>query len=214
MRATLVRGLTVIGSLAVCSAAAASLAPHKTIRPADQARARKVLLTLADFPSGWKTEKTSPDNSSPTSSKCAKGLSDLTETADVEREFGRSALGLIVDSAVGMLKTRAEADVLWKRVPTERSLACSAQSGSGLPKGTHVTFQKLVLPLIGDRSVAWRFTITSTSLPSPLHADIVFANKGRTFSVLTLADLGSSFDRKLERRLAVAMGNRLDRYAA
>jgi len=216
MRATIVRVLTAIGALIACATAAASLGPHKAIQPADQARAKKVLLALSDLPHGWKSQPTSPNNESVTPPKCANvNLSDLTETADTERQFGQGSTGIpVVDSAVGMLKTRGQADALWQRVPNERVLSCSARSGAGLPKGSHVSFKKLTLPRIGDRSAGWRFTITTNTFPSEVSADIVFANKGRTFSVLTLADLGSSIDATLERRLTRVMAARLNRYAA
>jgi hypothetical protein len=211
-----VRVLAVVGSLALCVGAAAAFGPRKALNPADQARARKVLLAQTDFPHGWKTEPSSEDDSSPTAPTCAHvTLSDLTETADVQRQFGQGSLGIpVVNSAVGMLKSRAQADAFWKRVPNERVLSCSARSGAGLPKGSHLSFRKLSLPRVGDRSVAWEFTIETKTLPSPIYADIVFANKGRTFSVLTLANLGSPFDPAVARRLAHAMASRLNRYAA
>jgi hypothetical protein len=216
MRATLVRVLLVIAALVLCATAAAAFGPRKAIRPADQARARKIMLALSDLPSGWKAEAPPSDNSSPTAPKCAHvTLSDLTETADVQRQFGHGALGIpAVNSAVGMLKSRAQADAFWQRVPTERVLSCETRSGAGLPKGSHVSFRKLASPRIGNRSVAWQLAITTTQLPSPIYAEIVFANKGRTFSVLSLENLGSPFDRALARRLVRAAGARLNRYAA
>jgi hypothetical protein len=215
MRAIVAQAFLICAALATCGAAAAAIAPRKAIRPTDQARAKKVLLALGDFPPGWKVQPGSKDNSSPTVAPgCAKiSLSDLTETADTEREFGQEPLGIpVVDSAVGMLRTRAQADKLWQRVPTESNLSCAARNGAGLPKGSHVSFRKLALPRIGDRSVGWQFTVKTAALPS-FTADIVFANKGRTFSVLSVASLGSSVDGKLERSLARAMATRLERYA-
>jgi hypothetical protein len=139
-------------------------------------------------------------------------LSDLTETADTQREFGQDGLTTtIVDSAVGMLKTRAQADKLWQRVPTEHNFSCAARTGAGLPKGSHVSFRKLAPPRIGDRSVGWRFAVKSSRLT--FTTDVVFANKGRTFVVLSVASLGSSVDTTLERRLRGATASRLNRYA-
>jgi hypothetical protein len=69
------------------------------------------------------------------------------------------------------------------------------------------------LPEIGERSEVWRFAIRAGALPTPVYGDIVFANKGRTFSVLSLVNLGAPFDPGLARRLTLKAGARLDRYA-
>ena len=171
------------------------------------------MLALGDLPRGWKVGPTPSDNGSPTASKCAKGLADLTETADVSSDFGQGPLEIPeVDSAVGMLETRAQAHALWRRVPTQQVLSCSVRSGAGLPKGARVSFRRLAFPRIGGRSVAWQFTIKTTLLPSPIYVDVAFASKGRTFSVLSLVNLGSPFDSSLARRLALTMSARLNRY--
>ena len=215
MRATAVRTLVVVGALVVCASAAASLGPRKAINPADQARARKVLLALSDLPHGWKAQPSQADNGTTTDSTCVKkGLSDLTETADVSRDFSQATGLPAVESAVGMLKTRTQAVALWQRVPTEKVFACEAANGAGLPKGWHVTFRRLTLPRIGERSIAWQLTLTASALPAPAYEDVVFAGTGRTFSVLALSSLGKPFDPALARRLELRAAARLKRFAA
>jgi hypothetical protein len=189
--------------------------PRKAIGAADQSRARKILLQQADLPQGWKVHPSPKDAGPQSGPECAQTkLSDLTETADVSRDFEPGAVAFSdVESSVGMLRTRAQALTLWKRVPTERSFACAARSGAGLPKGSHVTFRRLAAPGIGERSVAWQFRMTIPGLPGTLYASLVYAMKRRTFAVLVFGDLGSPFDPALARKLVLKSGARLDRYA-
>ena len=212
---TLPAAVVLAAAAVLIAVASAGIAPRKAISAADQSQARKILLPLADLPAGWKTNPPTKDSGPTATPQCPQiTLSDLTETADVSRDFGPAGVALQdVESDVGMLKTRTQALALWQRVPTEKSYACAARSGAGLPKGSHVAFAHLAAPRIGERSVAWKFRMTIPGFPAPVYADQVFAMRGRTFAVVTLGTLGSAFDPALMRRLVLKVGARLDRYA-
>jgi hypothetical protein len=207
-----VRQAALIGALVavlVPTALAANGDPQRKLTKADQARARKASLTLADFGAGWKAAPSASkdDQSSPRCSNYNPDQSDLVETGNYDSPDFTRTDGSFVSVSTGVFRTVGMARTGYARVAMPALPLCFAEifrKGTGNPKAVKILSSgPLVFPRHGDRSNAYRLTATYTvqGQTVPLAIDLVLFNKGRTDVAIIFLGIGRPLPASLERSL-------------
>jgi hypothetical protein len=211
--------LAVLGILAAAggnvSAAATAKEPKKAIKPAVQARAKRIALRAADLPGfGWKAEPSQSDRSSPHCSYYDPDESDLTENADYTSPDFTRPDGLYVSSKVGIFVSAKQAKKSFALVARPELPRCLAQLvvKSGAPG--HITLRsagKLAFSKYGDRSAAYRivFLVKSGTEQVPATIDLVAINKGAVDVALIFSSAGQPVPASMERKLTATVVSRM-----
>jgi hypothetical protein len=200
------------GGIAV---AAAATEPTKVIKPAVQARAKRIAVRAKDLPGfGWKAEPAQSDRSSPHCSYYDPDQSQLTENGDYTSPDFTRADGLYVSSSVGIFVSAKQARTGFALVVRPELPRCLAESvvRSGTPG--HITLHsvgKLAFPRYGDRSAAYRilFLVKSGKQQVPATIDLVAINKGAVDVALFFSSAGQAVPASMERKIAAAVAGRI-----
>jgi hypothetical protein len=138
------------------------LDPKKQIRPADQAKARAMLVRKSDLGPGVTPQ---PTNTPDTHLTC-EGLdeSDLTVTGEAESPTWAHGVGFVA-SAVNVYATVADANASWARGTRGAGTRCLrdqladefATQGVALE-----SLRKVAFPRLAERTVAYRVTLSGT----------------------------------------------------
>lgn len=216
----LVRSSLVLTAI-LCAALAAACGddddgslPAATTVAKDQAQAESLVLTLADFPSGWKQKPPKDDVPGPLDA-CdpgdSPGRTGLSEPPDF-------ALGDdSVANAVALFGSKQAASASLDRIrPQADCMVAAIKSGavdSAQLTAVDAAVEPLKVPAMGDRTEAHRVTITFKQLPSNVEVavtiDLVFVAKGRAGFSLVAQSVLTPFDEKLLKDLAAKMEARL-----
>jgi hypothetical protein len=208
---------TVLAALAVVASAAADKEKvHLTT--ADQARARTLVLRLADLggaTTGWAggiRQKAAPDSPLKCSGFDPK-QSDLVLTGKAESDFANT--GLQFDSEVELLRTEQMVKVDWQRSVDAASLVpcLREQIQRTLPKGeAFVSFGRLRFPKLGDESAAFRGVVSVKTGGKKVKVMIDFTLVGVGRSEITLVTTApyaeASAVMAAEQRLAKVLASR------
>lgn len=168
--------LLVVALLAGLIGSSAALAargdPDKQIRPADQARAKAMLLRPADFSVAFTARPSSSGGSS--DFYCAAlDESDLTLTGEA-RSQSFTATTEYVTSTSYVYASRSDSNASWRRGTSAAGEQCLRVGIRGQFQGTGVrlvSFRKLSFPTRGQRSAAYRAIATQQGLR--LYLDVV-----------------------------------------
>lgn len=164
MRVALVSSLVL--ALAVAGAALAGRGdPDKQIRPADQARARSMLLRASDFNPAF-TARAASSGGSGDFYCAALDESDLTLTGDA-RSQSFTATTEYVTSTAYVYVSRSDSNASWTRGTSTAGVQCLRVGLRSEFQGTGVrlvSFKKLTFPKRGQRSVAFRAIATQQGL--------------------------------------------------
>jgi hypothetical protein len=214
---TAMRLLAVLAILAGAGVAVAATAkePKKVIKPAVQARAKRIAVQAKDLPGfGWKAEPPQSDRSSPHCSYYDPDQSKLTENADYTSPDFTRADGLFVSSSVGIFVSAKQAKTGFALVVRPELPRCLGESvvKSGAPG--HITLRsagKLAFPKYGDRSAAYRivFLVKSGKQQVPATIDLVAVNKGAVDVALFFSSAGQPVPASMERRITAAVVSRI-----
>ena len=178
------------------------------------AKARSVVLRVADFGPGWKSTPSTSGGGSPRCKDFDPDESDLVETGTADSpEFG---LGLrYMTSTAGLYKTSAQAQASWNRVVKPGLLGCLGsifQKGANTPGVTTKILTKgtLSFPKLASRTAAYRITFSSASQGLTLKGaiDLILLGKGRIDAVMISVSFGTP-PLADERRLAGLIAHRL-----
>jgi hypothetical protein len=146
--------------------------PQKRITPADQARARSMLLRPADFSVAYTTR---PSASGGGGGFYCNALdeSDLTLTGEATSPNFTATTEFITSTAY-VYESRADSNASWARGTSRAGVQCLRTGLRGVFQGTavrFVSFKRLAFPRRGQRSVAFRATVTQQGLR--LYLDMV-----------------------------------------
>jgi hypothetical protein len=170
-------------------ALAADTDPKKKITPADQAKARSMLLKRTDFATGWKKVPPSPD-----SDLVCPGFnpdeSDLTLTGEAESDFEHAQGGLFVGSASEVFTTKEDAVKSWTRSDKPATARClgyflSQGQTSKTTKVKIVSAGRMAFPKLAPRTTAFkivaRLSITNEGKTTtvPLTMQLIAFGQGR-----------------------------------
>jgi hypothetical protein len=161
-----VRALAIVavaGLLASSVALAGGGDPQKRIEPADQARARAMLLRKTDLP-GFRAERNTSGGD--IDFACAAlGESDLTLTGLADSpEF--SAGPAFASSEAQVYESIADGSAAWTRDTSTAGIAClkSTLRREFAKEGlTLLSFRKLAFPPVSQRSAAYRIALSGKS---------------------------------------------------
>jgi hypothetical protein len=215
-------GRLVIASLAAAIFAGTALAaagdPEKrTIRPADQAWAKRVNLTYRDLPSDFvqQGQPTSGQNGSLTCSSFAPDLSAFTITGQATSPAFIRADGTTIFSASEIFRSVRDERGDWSRSARREALPCVARMLERQTSGTlrlHVTSRKLRgAPRVGDRSISFRIVAVTTAngITVKVWFDIVGVERGRADATLAVIAVRRPPSSPLENTLVAKLARRL-----
>ena len=130
--------------------------PHKRITPADQARAKAMLLRTSDFSPAFRV---GPVSSGSGDFYCAAlDESDLTLTGEAESPSFAGGTEFVASTAY-VYETRADANASWRQGTNAAGQKCLRDGLHREVRGTSVklvSFRKLAFPRFAQRSVVYR----------------------------------------------------------
>lgn len=206
LAACLLTALVVVGA-----AAAARGDPQKQFTPADQARAKAMLLRKADFGPGWKASKPSDEEDD---FYCnALDESDLVltgegESLDFEKE---SASGYVsAGSLSSVYKTAAQSAASWRRGTSAAALSCVEQEYRRWARSEgfrFVSLRRMAFPRLAPQTTAFRVTFKFDGVP--VIVDLIGMRNGRAQAGPIFAGGPAAFPRAEEVRLAKLVADRM-----
>ena len=212
MRRVLI-ALVLFALVATGSALAGGGEPRKAITPADQARARAMLLKQADVGPGYRALRGSSSGSALNPNCPALDESDLTVTGEAESPNFTSGLQTF-SSASGIYKTVADANTSWRRGTSRAGFGCLTAVFRQLARTgglRFVSFRKIPFPAVAPRTVAYRWQSLANGVH--IYADIVLLMRGRAqaavFFISGIDPLERSQSLHLTRLVATRMARAL-----
>ena len=207
--------LLAMAALSVAGALAAGGDPVKKIKPADQARAEKIAVSLADVGAGWKATKSSSTSSDPKCSYYNPDQSDLVENGHYDSPDFTRKDGSFVTSTIGIFATSAQARTGYGRVVRPELPKCLGElfvKGITKPNSAKVVSTGvLAFPRYSDRSNAYRvvFSFKGPSGSIPVVLDVVTINRGRVDVAMIFVGVGGSLPSSFEQAVAGKVAGRL-----
>lgn len=180
--------MLLVSLLSAGTALAARGDPEKKITPADQARARAMLLRKSDFGPVFRASKavdTESDFYCP-----ALDESDLTLTGEAQSQTFAGGVEAYT-SASQVYETKADSSASWGRGTSAAGEQCARREFSRLlaRQATRLeSFGRVPFPRLAEKSVAYRLVISSQGIRAFL--DVVALKQGRAqVSVLLTSGL-------------------------
>jgi len=195
--------------------AAPSKEPKKVIKPAVQARAKRISVQLKDLPgSGWKVKPSKPDQSSPHCSYYNPDQSKLTENADYTSPDFTKADGTYVSSSIGIFVSAAQGKTAFAAVVQPLLPRCLAEFVVKSGKTGQIKVRSaaaLAFAAYGDKSAAYRvaFSVKSGKNLVPATIDLVAINKGAVDAVVFFGSIGAPPSAQFERKIVATVAGRI-----
>ena len=212
MRRLLVFAL-LLALLPAGTAFANHLDPQKRIRPADQARARAMLLKKADLGPAYRADLASSPN---TEVDCA-GLdeSDLTVTGEAESPTFTLGLAFFA-SATQVYESRADADASWTRGTGPAGTRCIRETlrREFAKQGLRLqSLRKIAFPRVSQRTAAYRVALLASvqGQDVPIYVDLVILMHSRAQAALYFGSGLATTARAEELRLVRLVAGRMAR---
>ena len=196
--------LTLVGA---GTALAGRYDPQRRITPADQARARAMLVKQVDLATGFQRLSGSL-TSTPTTCK-ALDESDLTLTGEAGSSLWLKGT-MFVFSAAKVYASTAQANASWTRQTSRAGRDCAVADTTrvmGLG-GSSVSLVTRAFPRLAPRTVSYRVTITSQSGVSR-YMDVVALQRSRGQAIFVVGSGGTSSTKALEVRLGRILAARM-----
>jgi hypothetical protein len=198
--------LTVLLALAGSSIALAGRGdPQERFTPADQARAKSMLLRQADLDAGFRA---TPITERGDSYCKALDVSDLTLTAESVKRFARGSVGIL--SLAQVYESPSDANASWRRGTSKAGEKCfgDALRRQLTSEGVRdVTFQRLAFPRLAQRSDAYRLVGFVHGVPA--FVDIVVVQQSRAHAALFMASVLQPVVKHEQVRLARIVAGRM-----
>ena len=213
--------LAVVLAVCLCLPALAYAAagdPKERLTPADQAKAKAMLLVRSDLATGWIKTSTPDSGDDITCAGFDPDLSDLTLTGKGRSQFTNRAAGANVFSYVSLYATPAQARSAWSRVikpALARCLAHVIERGVA-GQGVDVAFTKqgrVAFPAVAPRTAAFRIVAVISAPQStvkvPVAVDLVVLGRGRSEVVLAAMAAGKGIPAADVRAFARLLAGRM-----
>jgi hypothetical protein len=186
--------------------------PQKRLTPADNARARAMLLRRADLPPGFRAQTSSSEDPHVDCAP-AVGESDLTLTGEAEdKQF---ALGpVFIASSAQIYRSNGDADASWRRSTSAPGVACARdvlRREFAKQQIRLVSLRPFAFPRVAQRSVAYRVRLSATTAQGPveLFVDVVALMHGRAHASVIVGLPLAPPQRTDELRLARLVAGRM-----
>ena len=181
--------------------------PQKRITPADQARAKAMLLRASDFGLGFRAMPPSPQEAD----IYCKALdeSDLTLTGEAKSPTFQGGVEF-VSSLAQVYESAADSAASWRRGTSAAGDACVREQFRRGFRGQGARlerFTRMAFPRLAERSVAYRLVVSSQGVRAFL--DVVALKQGRAQAALLLGSALTPMPREVEVRLAGTVARRM-----
>ena len=201
--------LSLVGLVTAGSAVANHLDPQKRIRPADQARARAMLLRKADLSPAYKATPASPDE---VDVDCkALDESDLTLTGEAESpEFQVQGGVEFISSLAQVYASVADANTSWRRGTSAAGEKCAKDEFRRQFQKAGIrldSFRRTAFPRLAERSVAYRLVASSQGVR--VYIDVVVLMQSRGQAALLLGSALTPIPKAEQVRLARLVAGRM-----
>jgi hypothetical protein len=198
--------IVVLALVAAATAVAGRGDPQEKFNPADQARAKAMLVRVSDLPGAAGKESSQPD----TDFYC-KALDESALTITGEAESPEITRGLFFASSLSQVyRSRRESEIAWRQGTSAAGVSCLREGFrrevSG-PNGKFVSFRRIPFPRVAERTAAFRVAATTQGVPFTL--DVVVLMQSRAQQALVTAVVGSTPPRAEVVRLARVVGGRM-----
>jgi hypothetical protein len=204
-----VRALCIAIALALVATGSAPAArgdPKQAIRPADQARAKAMLLRAPDA-AGFTVTPAGADSPTPYCKPLDE--SDLTLTGDAESPSFAAGTTLL-QSYAQVYASRAQSEASFRRGTSTAGERCArdvlrkelARDGVRL-----VSYERVAFPRVGEQSVMYRAVISGRGVAG--YVDALLVRHGRAHAGLVFGSAVIPFDRIAEVRLAKVVAARM-----
>jgi hypothetical protein len=189
------------------SALAARGDPQERIRPADQARARSVLVRAADMNAAFTPIPTAVN---PNERYCAAlDESDLTVTGQANSPSFTSSAEFVASRAY-VYESRADASASWRRGTSSAGQSCLRQLMRSQLLGTSVklvSFKRLPFLAVAPRTAAFRVVASREGIR--LYLDLIALQHGRAQVSIVYGTVIAAPPRSEEVRLATLVARRM-----
>jgi hypothetical protein len=183
--------------------------PQKRITPADQARAKAMLVRPADLP-GFRPQRSGPEGDF----YCeALDESDLTLTGEAE---GRQlALGTVfIGSAAQVYRSLADARASWRRATSPAGVRCAQRVLSrefANTGGRLLSLRKISFPRLSQQTVVFRAKLVAATAQGdlPVYIDLVALMHSRAHATMVIGSALVAPTRAEEVRLARVVAKRM-----
>ena len=195
--------------------------PRRAIRPADNALARRIVLNLSDFPSGWRADLSKEENDS-TSACINLDFSDLTLTGRADSKDFAMGDNTEATSVARIFQSTGQARGAFGKIASEKTAQCladyfetEAKKDKDLKrqdvKVGDVSVGRLSFPSLGDRSAAYQIALSleTKDISPTVYLDLVLVQRSRANAVLLFVDVLSPFDENLKRSLSRTVARRM-----
>lgn len=198
--------LIVLGLVGAGTALAGRGDPQKRIVPADQARAKAMLLRASDLGLGFRA---SPTSSGPDLYCKALDESDLTLTGKAQSPTFVGGVQSFA-SVSQVYESRADSSASWRRATSSAGISCLRRQFLRLfaaQGGQLESFQRIPFARLAERSVAYRLTVVAQGISAYL--DVVGLKQGRAQSSLLMVSALTPVSNEQAVRLARVVAGRL-----
>ena len=180
--------------------------PQKGIVPADQARAKAIVLRKADLPAFTAV----PAAGSQGDFYCkALDESDLTVTGEARSPDFQAGVAF-VSSLARVYRTAAAADTSWRRGSSAAGTKCARETFAAEFErrgGRLVSFRRIAFPRVAERTIAYRFVVTVQEVR--IVVDAIALKQSRAQAALVFGSALTPFPKSEETRLARTVGKRM-----
>lgn len=193
----------------VCAGAALAARgdPQKRYTPADQARARAMLLRASDFGLGFRAMPPSPQEAD----VYCKALdeSDLTLTGEAESPTFQGGVEF-VSSLAQVYASARDSATSWKRGAGAAGDTCVREQFRRTFRrqgGRLERFVRMAFPRLAERSIAYRLVVSAQGVRA--FVDVVALKQGRGQAALLLGSALTPMPKEEEVRLARTVARRM-----
>jgi hypothetical protein len=178
--------LLVLAALVGASAALAAGEPQKKITPADQARAKAMLMRQADVGIGYRPIAGNSSGNALSFNCPALDESDLTVSGEASSPNFSSGLQTF-SSASAVYVSASDAKASWRRGTSPAGFTClrAVFKRIARARGLHfVSFRKIPFPAVAPRTAAYRWQSLANGVR--VYADVVLLMRVRAQSAVFL----------------------------
>jgi hypothetical protein len=201
--------LTVVVLLLAAASTALASDPKKRINPADQARARAMLVRQSDVGLGYRAVRSGDDPSNVNLNCPALDESDLTVTGRANSPNFTSGLQTVA-SAAGIYASVHDANASWRRGTSAAGFTCLTNVFRKLSRAgglRFVSFRAVPFPSVAPRVAAFRWQVLASSVR--IYTDVVFLMRGRAQAAAFFIAGIDPLERDEQLRLTRAISRRM-----
>ena len=180
--------------------------PKKNFNPADQARAKAMLVRVSDVPGSTGTKSSQSDDDF-----YCKALDESALTLTGEAESQNISRGLLFVSGLSQVyESRRDADIAWRQGMSAAGISCVREGFRrevSSPNSKFVSFRKIPFPRLAERTAAFRVAATTQGVPFVIDVVVLMQSRAQVAGVSGI--VGSTPPRAEVERLGRIVASRM-----